>query len=89
MHILERQLSSAAAGARLPLSAALAELARQEQYLALEEPHRRYDIGARYGLLTAQLALALNGRDRADVLANLVELLAGQQLAAAAGRGPQ
>jgi UTP--glucose-1-phosphate uridylyltransferase len=89
MRILERQLTAAPAGARLPLSGALAELARQEQYLALEEPHRRYDIGARYGLLTAQLALALNGRDRADVLANLVELLAGQQLTAAAGRGPQ
>ena len=43
------------------LSPALAELARREQYLALEEAGRRYDIGARYGLLTAQLALALSG----------------------------
>ena len=31
---------------------------------------RRYDIGARYGLLTAQMALALNGRDRGEVLPN-------------------
>jgi len=85
MDILGRQLADAAPGARIPLSTALAELARQEQYLALEETHRRYDIGARYGLLTAQLALALNGRDRADVLANLVELLAAQQAIAAAG----
>jgi hypothetical protein len=30
----------------------------------------------RYGLLTAQLALALSGRDRDDVLSQLVELLA-------------
>ena len=30
----------------------------------------------KYGLLTAQLALALEGRDRDEVLANLVELLA-------------
>jgi UTP--glucose-1-phosphate uridylyltransferase len=80
--ILGRQLE---AGGRPTLSAALAEVARQEQYLALEEPHRRYDIGARYGLLTAQLALALNGRDRVEVLAQLVELLATQQLSAAAG----
>ena len=43
----------------------LAELASREQYLALEETSRRYDIGVRYGLLTAQLALALSGRDRA------------------------
>jgi UTP--glucose-1-phosphate uridylyltransferase len=84
MDILGRQLSDSPA-ARIPLSGALAELARQEQYLALEETHRRYDIGARYGLLTAQLALALNGRDRADVLATLVELLASQQTSAAAG----
>jgi len=30
----------------------------------------------RYGLLTAQLALALSGRDRDQVLSQLVELLA-------------
>jgi UTP--glucose-1-phosphate uridylyltransferase len=76
-------------GARAPLSAALAELARHEQYLAVEEAHRRYDIGVRYGLLTAQLALALNGKDRAEILAQLVELLATQQMGAAAGRGAQ
>jgi UTP--glucose-1-phosphate uridylyltransferase len=86
--ILGRQLE-AAAGSRVSLSGALAELARQEQYLAIEEPHRRYDIGARYGLLTAQLALALNGRDRSEVLAQLVELLATQQMGAAAGRTGQ
>ncbi|NDA69016.1 MAG: UTP--glucose-1-phosphate uridylyltransferase, partial [Verrucomicrobia bacterium] len=37
---------------------------------------RRYDIGAHYGLLTAQLALALSGKDRDEVLTGLVELLA-------------
>ena len=62
------------------LSAALAELARQEQYLALEDTGRRYDLGARYGLLTAQLALALNGRDRDEVLTNLLELLAEREM---------
>jgi UTP--glucose-1-phosphate uridylyltransferase len=85
--ILGRQLEPA--GARVSLSAALAELCRQEQVLAMEEPHRRYDIGARYGLLTAQLALALNGRDRSEVLSQLVELLATHQMGAAAGRGAQ
>jgi UTP--glucose-1-phosphate uridylyltransferase len=62
------------------LSAALAELARQEQYLALEDTGRRYDLGARYGLLTAQLALALNGRDRDEVLTHLLELLAEREI---------
>ena len=70
---------------RVSLSAALAELARREQYLALERANRRYDIGVRYGLLTAQLALALSGRDRDEVLSQLVELLAMRE-APAAGR---
>jgi UTP--glucose-1-phosphate uridylyltransferase len=87
IEILGRSL--AASETRVPLSAALAELARQEQYLATEEPHRRYDIGARYGLLTAQLALALNGKDRAEVLAQLVELLALHEMGTAAGRSDQ
>jgi UTP--glucose-1-phosphate uridylyltransferase len=65
-------------GPRFTLSAALAELARREQYLALERANRRYDIGVRYGLLTAQLALALSGRDRDQVLSQLVELLANE-----------
>lgn len=61
-----------------PISAALDELARTERYLALEMQDRRYDLGARYGLFHAQLALALAGEDRAEILASLVELLALQ-----------
>lgn len=67
----------------LTLSAALAELARQEEYLALEDSGRRYDLGGRYGLLTAQLALALDGRDRDEVLTQLLALLAERELNAA------
>ena len=37
---------------------------------------RRYDLGDRYGLFCAQLALALAGKDRDEVLTLLVELLA-------------
>ncbi len=59
-----------------PLSPALAELARHEQYVALESASRRYDVGARYGLMTAQMALALSGADRDEVLSQMVELLA-------------
>jgi UTP--glucose-1-phosphate uridylyltransferase len=75
MDLLEEGLASA--GARKPaLSLALAKLARRERYLACELHGRRYDIGVKYGLLTAQLALALEGRDREEVLSGLVELLA-------------
>ncbi|MEI9894849.1 MAG: hypothetical protein WDN28_13435 [Chthoniobacter sp.] len=55
---------------------ALARLAENERYLAAELAGRRYDFGVKYGLLTAQLALALSGRDRDEVLRGLVELLA-------------
>lgn len=64
------------------LSSVLAELARREQYLAVENTGRRYNVGSRYGLLVSQLALALHGRDRAEVLAQLVELLADREMAA-------
>jgi UTP--glucose-1-phosphate uridylyltransferase len=84
MNLLGRMLA-ATPGPRVTLSAALAELAHSEQYLALEEDGRRYDLGARYGLLTAQVALALSGQDRTQVLAQLLELLADRELAAANG----
>ncbi len=62
------------------LSAVLARLAERERYLALEIEGRRYDIGAKYGLLTAQLALALEGQESNEVLSGLLELLANRQL---------
>jgi len=63
-------------GAGVHLSDALARIAERERYLACELQGRRYDIGVKYGLLTAQLALALSGQDRDKVLTDLVELLA-------------
>jgi UTP--glucose-1-phosphate uridylyltransferase len=72
--------TSDSSSASVTLSDALAELAKQEKYLALEERAQRYDVGVKYGLLTAQLALALNGRDRDLVLTRLVELLATQTM---------
>jgi len=63
-------------GHPVQLTRALAQLAARERYLAAELSGRRYDIEVKYGLLTAQLALALDGQDREEVLSNLVELLA-------------
>jgi UTP--glucose-1-phosphate uridylyltransferase len=65
-----------AAGLRTDLSQILARLAARERYLACELHGRRFDIGLKYGLLTAQLALALSSPARSEVLAGLVELLA-------------
>ncbi len=62
------------------LSDALDKLAAQEQYLALEQKDWRYDLGDRYGLLTAQFALALNGKDRDEILTRLLSLLAQRTL---------
>jgi UTP--glucose-1-phosphate uridylyltransferase len=76
MQLLAEDVRNAGSKGRVQLTPALARLAARERYLALEVEGRRYDIGARYGLLTAQLALALDGDDRDEVLGNLVELLA-------------
>lgn len=63
------------------LSAALDKLSSTEQYLALEQHDTRYDVGVKYGLLTAQLALAMSGQDREEVLSTLLGLLAQRELA--------
>jgi UTP--glucose-1-phosphate uridylyltransferase len=76
MEILGRHTS---AGAPITVSAALSELVGREQYLAFEQKGRRFDVGAKYGFFQAQLALALEGKDRDTVLAQMVELLALQR----------
>ena len=65
-----------AAGQKASLSETLSRLAARERYLAFELHGRRFDVGLKYGLLNAQLALALSSPARAEVLAGLVELLA-------------
>ena len=69
-------LLRAAASPPLSLSAALARLAEQERYLAYEMAGQRYDLGSRYGLFTAQFAVAMSGRDRDEVLSQLLEVMA-------------
>lgn len=83
LHVLDGEIFTilqeqrdAAPDAPLGLSPALAALATRRRYLALNISGRRYDIGADYGLLHAQLALSLGGRDRDQVLTQIVELLA-------------
>jgi UTP--glucose-1-phosphate uridylyltransferase len=80
--ILEQHVLDASREAKVSLSGGLAELARREKYLALEEQARRYDVGVRYGLLIAQLALVLSGEDRDEVLTRILELLAHREQSA-------
>lgn len=85
MELLEEQIvvaSAAAEPAKVVLADALSLLPARERYLALEQRYSRYDVGVKYGLLNAQLALALNGRDRERVLSMLLELLAQRELTA-------
>ena len=63
------------------LSPALNRLAAGERYLALAVQGRRHNMGVKYGALLTQLALGLSGRDREDILAQLVELVAARQQA--------
>jgi UTP--glucose-1-phosphate uridylyltransferase len=72
---------------RVSLSSALAELAQREQYLAMLQNGHRYDVGVKYGLFTAQLALALNGNDRDEVLAEMVNVLATREMFSVKGAG--
>ena len=65
-------------GGPISLTAALDRLARRERYLALEIEGRRQDLGQKYGLFLAQLALGLCGADRDELLTELVQLLAQQ-----------
>lgn len=83
LHVLGAEIFSlldeqhaAATDRPLGLSPALHALAARQRYLAFSVAGRRYDIGAPYGLLLAQLALSLSGKERDRVLTQLVELLA-------------
>jgi len=80
MDLLGEEVARAGNAGGVSLSYALMNLAQRERYLAVELQGRRYDIGEKYGLLTAQLALALRGKDRDEVLSGLVELLAVERL---------
>jgi UTP--glucose-1-phosphate uridylyltransferase len=69
------------AGESVSLSPALAALAAREHFLALELNGSRYNIGIKFGILMAQLALGLAGAERDEILTRLVELLATRSVA--------
>jgi UTP--glucose-1-phosphate uridylyltransferase len=58
---------------QIQLTTALNALARQERYLALETRGSRFNLGVKFGVVEAQIALALAGVDRELILAQLLE----------------
>jgi UTP--glucose-1-phosphate uridylyltransferase len=57
----------------IQLTTALNELARRERYLALETSGSRYNLGVKFGVVEAQIALSLAGVDREEMLTTLLE----------------
>jgi UTP--glucose-1-phosphate uridylyltransferase len=58
---------------QVQLTTALNALARKERYLALETRGSRFNLGIKFGIVEAQIALALGGVDREQILALLLE----------------
>jgi len=60
----------------LPLTPSLAATAHSESYQACEIDGLRFNMGEPYGLLRAQLGMALTGENREDIMSSIIELIA-------------
>jgi UTP--glucose-1-phosphate uridylyltransferase len=58
---------------QIQLTTALNSLARKERYLALETRGTRFNLGVKFGVVEAQIALAMGGVDREQMLTLLLE----------------
>ncbi len=61
---------------QIQLTTALNIMARREKYLALEARGSRFNLGVKFGSVEAQVALAMSGVDREQILAVLLEAVA-------------
>jgi len=77
LKILE-ELPETKGSRKTTLSDALNALPSREKYLAFQVQGHRCNLGVKYGLLRAQLAIGLSGQDRDKILAELVDLLANR-----------
>lgn len=85
MHVLTNQvlqileeLPAKVDSRQTTLSDALNLLPSREKYLAFKTRGHRCNLGVKYGLLRAQLAIGLSGQDRDRILTELVDLLANR-----------
>lgn len=74
--LLHAQRKTLAPGDKLGLTEALSALCTRERYLALEVEGHRVDLEGPFGLLRAQLALALYGPRREEALRLMLEEVA-------------
>lgn len=74
--VMEHLNESFSGDAKLPLTPSLAAIARSENYLACEIEGLRFNIEEPYGLLRAQLGMALSGKGRDEVMGAMIELIA-------------
>jgi UTP--glucose-1-phosphate uridylyltransferase len=68
--LVERDVCEAG---QIQLTTALNALSQREKYLALETRGARHNLGVKFGVVDAQIALALDGVDREQMLAGLLE----------------
>lgn len=74
--LTELEAASATQPDRVPLTPSLNTTAKNERYLAAEIDGRRFNIGEDYGLLKANLGMALAGSDRDEIMATIIDLIA-------------
>ncbi len=85
MSILEDQINDPVRGkAAVGLTPALNQLAARTRYLALESDGARYNLGTKFGMTEAQIAMALSGIDREEML----ELLLSSVIKVRRSEGP-
>jgi UTP--glucose-1-phosphate uridylyltransferase len=75
MRLIER-IANTNPSSKATLSEAANRLPSREKYLAYQLRGTRCNLGIKYGLLKAQLAIGLTGQDRDMILTELVDLLA-------------
>ena len=78
--VLESKLREVDEDQSIDLASSLNILAQEEKYLAYNMEDWRYDVGTKYGLLKAQVALAMSGKDRDRVLSELLEFFTAKEL---------
>jgi UTP--glucose-1-phosphate uridylyltransferase len=76
LRILHDNVKSHSGTQSIDLSTSLNQLAQAERYLAFEVDGSRFNIGYKYGLMLAQLAISMGGVDRDLILTELVTLMA-------------
>lgn len=76
MQLLKTAVAEADGNQSVNLSNSLNRLSQTERYLAFQADGQRYNIGEKYGLLIAQMAIALSGPDRDHILVETMDLLA-------------